>query len=174
MFEQYSYKTKFLALLCIFGMLSAAAYKRSFKTLIEVVKENHTLSEKTADISRKSKDSEKLALHIANLDKALGKEGVTKERIQQGIVGFATANHPGVSIHDLQPIHLYAYENYNIISNQLDLTGNANNLLRLGYDFEKQFDASRITSMNFYTTKKNNQSELLHLKIIFQNYENIP
>lgn len=171
MFEKYSYKQKCLALCGIFFMLSITAYKRSFSALFEVIKEHKTLTKTTEDFDKKSNNADILDKEIALLDKTIGKEGVSKEKVQQSIVSFTSENHPQVSISDLQPIHVFSDENYKIVTNQLDVTGNANQLLKLGYDFEKQFKFSRIVSMNFYTAK-NNKSELLHLKIIFQNYEN--
>ncbi|PKB18323.1 hypothetical protein [Flavobacterium sp. 5] len=172
MFENYSHKQKFHALIIVFFMLSITAYKRSFHTLYEVITEYHTLSKKAEDINRKAKNTNSLNKDIAYLDKIMGKEGVSKEMVQQGIVSFASENSRGISISDLKPIHDFQEDNYHIITNQLDVTGNSNQLLKLTYDFEKKFDFSRIVSMNFYTAKKNNKSEVLHLKMIFQNYEN--
>ncbi len=171
MFENYSYKQKFYALIAIFFMLSITAYKRSFHTLFEVVSEYRMLSKKADDINKKAKNNGTLKNDVEYLNKIIGKEGVTKEMVQQGIIGFASAA-PGVSINDLKPIHDYPETDYHIITNQLDVTGNANQLLELAYNFEKKFDYSRMVSQNFYTTKKNNKSEVLHLKMIFQNYEN--
>ncbi|MHC0439231.1 hypothetical protein [Flavobacterium sp. 3-210] len=172
MFEKYSYKKKFTALLVVFVMLSITAYKRSFHTLFQVLNEYKTLSEKTNDINKKAKNTGKLSQEIKYLDRVIGKEGITKEMIQQGIISFASTKDPKISINDLQPSHIFLTENYQVISNQLDITGNCNQLLALGYTFEKKFDYSRIVSMNYYTTKKNNNSQVLHLKMIFQNYEN--
>ncbi|RYG54870.1 MAG: hypothetical protein EOO01_00195 [Chitinophagaceae bacterium] len=171
MFEQYSYKTKFSALALVFCMLCVAAYKRSFHTLIEVVGENRQLSDTAADINLKSGNAGTLMAEIANLDKALGKEGATKEIVQQEIISFVTRRHAGVSINEVQPIHVFSDESYTAVTNQLDVTGTADRLLRLAYDFEKNFSLSKITSMDFYTVKKNDKTESLHLKIIFQNYE---
>jgi Tfp pilus assembly protein PilO len=172
MFENYSYKQKFHALIVLFFMLSIAAYKRSFHTLLDVVTEYQIVSKKADDINKKSKNTDALNKDIAYLDKIMGKEGISKEMVQQGIVSFASDNSRGISINDLKPIHDFSEDNYHIITNQLDVTGNTNQLLKLTYDFEKKFNLSRIVSMNFYTTKKNNKSEVLHLKMIFQNYEN--
>jgi Tfp pilus assembly protein PilO len=171
MFEQYSYKKKFMALVLIFVMLSITAYKRSFSTLFQTISEYKVLSSKTDELNKKANNANGLIKDVAYLDKIMGKEGTTKEMIQQGIVSFASENHNGISIHDVQPIHVFSDENYTTITNQLDITGSANQLLKLSYDFEKIFDLSRITSMNFYTIKNNNKSEVLHLKMIFQNYE---
>lgn len=172
MFENYSYKQKFYALIVVFFMLTAAAYKRSFHTLFDVITEYRTLSKKADDINKKSNNTDSLKKDIAYLDKIIGKEGVTKEMVQQGIVSFSSENSPSVSISDLKPIHDFPEDDYHIITNQLDVTGDSNQLLNLAYNFEKKFNLSRIVSINFYTTKKNNKSEVLHLKMIFQNYEN--
>lgn len=172
MFENYSYKQKFYALIGIFFMLSITAYKRSFHTLFDVVSEYRELSKKADDINKKAKNTGTLKNDVEYLNKIIGKEGVTKEMVQQEIISFASTN-SGVSINDLKPIHDYPETDYHIITNQLDVTGNANQLLELAYNFEKKFNYSRMVSQNFYTTKKNNnKSEVLHLKMIFQNYEN--
>ncbi|MCV9932939.1 hypothetical protein OIU80_11670 [Flavobacterium sp. LS1R47] len=172
MFEKYSYKQKIHALIVLFFMLSIVAYKRSFHNLFEVITTYKTTSKKADDINTKTKNIDSLIKDVAYLDKIIGKEGITKEIVQLGIVSFASKNAPEVSISDLQPIHDYPEDDYHIITNQLDITGNADQLLKLAYDFEKKFNLSRIVSMNFYITKKNNKSEVLHLKMIFQNYEN--
>lgn len=171
MFDNYSYKKKCIALGAIFVMLSATAYKRSFKGLFEVIAENQKLLNKSDEYGSKSKNYDGLLKDITILDNLIGKEGITKEEVQQNIVSFTGSRHPEVSISDLQPIHVFLDENYKITTNQLDLTGTANQLLKVAYDFERTFKFSRIVSMNFYTLK-NNKSEVLHLKIIFQNYEN--
>ncbi|MFD1602350.1 hypothetical protein [Flavobacterium artemisiae] len=152
-------------------MLSITAYKRSFHTLFEVISEYQALSKKADDINKKAKNTGTLKNDVDYLDKIIGKEGVTKEMVQQGIIGFATTN-SNVSINDLKPIHDYPETDYHIITNQLDVTGHTNQLLELAYNFEKKFNYSRMVSQSFYTTKKNNKSEVLHLKMIFQNYEN--
>ncbi|WP_281635429.1 hypothetical protein [Flavobacterium marginilacus] len=172
MFENYSYKQKFHALIVIFFMVSITAYKRSFCTLYEVISEYRTLSKTVDDINKKAKNTSGLNKDISYLDKIMGKEGVSKEMVQQGIISFASENSREISINDLKPIHDFLEDDYHIITNQLDVTGNSNQLLKLTYDFEKSFNLSRIVSMNFYTAKKNNKSEILHLKMIFQNYEN--
>lgn len=171
MFEKYSYKKKFLALLILTFIIAITAYKRSFSTLIQIIKEHNTLSDKIEDINKKAINSSDLAKEVAYLDRIIGKEGISKEVIQQEIVNFTSKRHPRVSINALEPIHLFQDENHTIITNQIDVTGNVNQLLKLGYDFEKNFSDSRIINMHFYSTKKNNKIDLLHFKIIFQNYE---
>jgi hypothetical protein len=172
MVEKYSNKQKLYALIVLFFLLSITAYKRSFHTLFDAVTEYRALSKKAQDIHKKAKSTGALTKDIAYLDQIMGKDGVSKEMVQQGIVGFVSENSPAVSISDLKPIHDFPQGDCHIITNQLDVTGTSNELLNLAYNFERKFTLSRMVSMNFYTTKKNNKSEVLHLKMIFQNYEN--
>jgi hypothetical protein len=171
MFEKYTYKQKCQALIVVFFMLCATTYKRSFSALIQVISEYKASSEKALDFKKKTSNTASLMKEIEYLNKTLGKEGNTKEKVQQEIISFIS-QYPEVSINDMQPLHIYENTDYKIITNQLDATGNSNSLLAMSYELEKKFDFSRIVGLKFYTTKKNNKSEALHLKIIFQNYEN--
>lgn len=170
-FEQYSYKTKFKALFIIFIMLGIAGYKRSFSNLINVINENKELNKKVVLLDKKAKDVEKLTAELSAMDNVIGKGGFDKEKIQQSIIQFAGSYN--VSVYDLQPIHIFNGDSYTIYTNQIDLTGNINELLKIAYDYEKNFTYSKPVSISFYTIRKNNKPDALHLKIIFQNYENI-
>lgn len=172
MFENYSYKKKFLALLVVFAMLSIAAYKRSFRPLLSVIHQYRVLSGKVSEFDNKQQNVNTLQREIAYLDKVIGKEGISKEEMQQGVIAFVSDKNPHLAINELQPIHLFSEGSALIITNQLDVSGDVNQLLKMGYDFEKDFDLSRLVSMNFYRLKNNNKTETLHLKMIFQNYEN--
>lgn len=173
MFNQYSYKQKLTVLLVVFFMLSIAAYKRSFSQLLHTYDQYIQLKEQISDFNSKSKQLENLNRDVALMNRVIGKGGESKETIQQEIMHFVSEKHPGVSINELQPIHVFQDDNYVVITNQLDVTGNANQLLKLAYDFEKEFTLSRVVSMKYYTTKKNNKADILHLKLIFHNYESI-
>lgn len=171
MFNNYSYKTKFKALIVIFCLLGLTAYRRSFSTLLAVISENKNLNEKVSTVTENSKNLRELTAELNSIDKVIGKEGIVKEKIQQDIIDFAT-QHGGISIHNLQSIHEYSDQNHIVYTNQLDITGDLNQLLSLSYKFEKEFTQSRLVSLNYYTAKKNNNTSVLHLKMIFQNYEN--
>lgn len=171
MFDSYTYRQKCAGLVIVTVVLSGAAYKRSFGPLMEVISENNKLVSKAENFGSNYKSVEELSRELAVIDRTLGKKDVTKEEIQQGIISF-TAKHEGVSISRLYPMHVFQNENYSIITSQLDITGSAQDLLVVGYAFEKEFALSRTVSLDFYKEKKN-KSEVLHLKIIFQNYESI-
>jgi hypothetical protein len=172
MFENYSYSTKLKALVVLFILLAITAYKRSFSSLVDAYQENKDLKEKINKINSKTSSLDKLSKEIATLDILIGKEGLSKEIVQQGIVSFVTKKSQNVSINNLQSIHEFKDTDFRIYTNQLDLTGNFNNLSQLAYSFETNFDYSKVVSLDYFVEKKNNTSNLLHLKIIFQNYEN--
>ncbi len=172
MFNQYSYKKKFTFLIVFIIMLGIAGYKRSFGNLISLYRQNNSLQQKKELIGQQSPNIDLLNKQISDLDRLIGKEGLEKEKIQQEIISFLVNNSSGISIYDLQPIHDYYDTDYNIFTYQLDLTGNYNNLLEAAYNFEKKFEYSKIISVRFYNDKKDNKTNVLHLKLIFQNYEN--
>lgn len=170
MFDNYSYKKKCVALSVIFVMLSAAAYKRSFCPLFDTICMHNELQDKARAMQNKTGNVNQLRSEIALLDSKIGKGMKKQEAIRQEIVSFAVKQR-GVSIYDLQPVHIFQSENNTITTNLLDVTGNINHLLALAYEYEKRFGLSGLVSMDFYTTKSNNMPDLLHLKIYFQNYE---
>jgi hypothetical protein len=172
MFEQYSYKTKLKFLVVLFCMLSIAAYRRSFSNLIEVIKENESLSKRNSQIENSSKNTKNIESELDALNKLIGKEGVKKEKIQQGIVAFILQNNPGVSINNMKPVHVFNDTNFNIHTYQVDMIGKFNQLIKTQYDFEKNFDDAKIVSTKWYTQNKDNKINTLHLTLIFQNYEN--
>lgn len=171
MFEQYSYKQKFLALLVISGMLTIAAYKRSFKTLIEVVKDHKELTRKKEELNQKLQSLNSLEQEVNYLDNIIGKEGIEPQEVQKDMVSFISRAQ-NVSIFDLQPIHTADNNQYLISTNQVDVTGGVNSLLQLSYNFERDFNKSRMVSLHFFKSNKNNKKDVLHLKMIFQNYAN--
>lgn len=172
MFNQYSYKVKFRFLLIFSVVLAITAYKRSYGNLFALFSENRELKERNIDVNKQKPNVRLLNQQIVALDKLIGKGDVEKDKIQREIVDFLVKNGSAVSIFDLQPVHEFQMEDYNIYTFQLDLTGSYNQLLTLMYHFEKQFDYSKIVSAKFYKEKRNNKIDILHLKLIFQNYEN--
>lgn len=172
MFEKYSHKTKFTALLIVAVMLAIAAYKRSFGPLLNLIVENRQLSEEINALEDSSGKFAALQAEVAAIDGIIGNGRADKEKVQQEIVRFVAGFEAPVSIYDVQPIHRYDDENYVIYTNQIDVTGGVNDLLALAYAFETRFALSRLANVRFYTTRKNNAPDILHLKLIFQNYEN--
>ncbi|AEW86797.1 hypothetical protein B0A78_11565 [Flavobacterium columnare NBRC 100251 = ATCC 23463] len=173
MFNQYTFKQKFKALIFVFFLLLITAYKRSFSPLMDSYGEYKTLKAKTQEINSKSSGVKKLNEEVTKLDLLIGKSEKEKEVIQQEIIDFVTKNHPEVTIHTIQPIHFFKEEHFSVITNTIVLSGTTNQLLKTAYNFENQFESSKLISLHFFTEKKNDKEEKLYLKLIFQNYEGI-
>lgn len=173
MFDQYSYKIKFRALIGVSILLACAAYKRSFGPLKEVVRQHSELSGKLAAMGSVAQDKGILEQDMSMLDRLIGKQDAQKEEVQQGIVAFVSKSGNHISFNNLQSIHEFHDEQYIVYTYQLDMTGQYNDLLKMLYDFEKHFDYSKVVSVHFFAEKKNNIAEKLHLNITFQNYENL-
>ncbi|WP_264557916.1 hypothetical protein [Flavobacterium sp. N1718] len=156
MFENLSYKTKFRALIVIACMLSVAAYRRSFYPLFQVVEEHHALSEKVREITQRTEGKRDLDKKLSLLDRLIGKQDVVPDQVQQDIISFVTQHASGrISVNKLAPVHAIQEGRYRIFSYQVELTGSFNDLLRLSYEFEKSFTDSKIVSMQFFVTRKN-------------------
>lgn len=171
MFEQYSYKFKFKALLAILVVLSIAAYKRSFGPLINAVKENSTLQQNMKEGTSEVLNLQQLKSDIKYLDNLIGRRGIGKEKIQNEIITFLSGFDKNIALHQLQTIHEYTSTDYTIYSYQLDIIGDLNKMLHVLYEFEKKFHYSKIMSTRFYTAVQSDKKNVLHLSIIFQNYE---
>lgn len=170
MFDKYTYKQKFIALLIVFIMLGITSYKRSFKGLFDVYSENKRLASLYDEMKNKSENLNLLTMQIANYDNYLGKQFLPEEIVQQEIVSFV-AKEKGISINSLESIHSFEGETYFVYTNQLDVTGQMNDLLGLSYNFETKFDKSRVISTRLYTEKNNIKGKVVHLKVLFQNYK---
>lgn len=173
MFNQYTFKQKFKALLVVFCLLAITAYKRSFSQFIASYSEYKALNEKSLEINSKTSGLNKLSEEVTKLDLLIGKSDKEKEIVQQEIIDFVAKNHPEIAIDGIQPIHYFKDEHFSAITNSIILSGNTNQLLRTAYDLESRFESSKLVSMHFFTEKKNDKEEKLHLKLIFQNYEGI-
>ena len=107
MFESYSYKKKFIALILIFCMLSVAAYRRSFKSLIEAYKENKELKELSNSIKSKTDNIDGLRNKVYQYDKFLGNQNVSNDVIQQEIISFSTDLKEHIKILNLEWLKKY-------------------------------------------------------------------
>ena len=90
MFENLTYKQKFLAIIAISVLLGFTAYKRSFKLTIDAYNEYHELSEQLYEIKSSSSTVQELDTEIRFLDNLLGKENMESVLVQQEILNFVT------------------------------------------------------------------------------------
>jgi hypothetical protein len=173
MFNQYSFKQKFIALIVLFFILCITAYKRSFSLFIQLYNEHVVLTEKMEKVNSESKNLSVLESEIEKLDSYIGKQNIDKDKIQDEILNFISVKYQNIRIVKLNPIHVFENDKIGYLSNEIEVSGEVNDLLKLSLDLEKQFDYSKIRSLKYFTVIKNNTVTGLHLKILFQSYENI-
>src|SRR5690606_3933449 len=172
-FEQYSYKQKFFALLVLSVIMAITAYKRSFKNSLYLLKENKELKQKIELVNEKSGELQNLNMEIKTIDSFMGKENVDMTKVRQEILNFlANSKNTNILVTSFPSPHTYSDQNYTIYSNVLEISGTFNELLETAYEFEKYFTYSKVVSTEFFTVKKGSDKKELHLIIIFQNYEN--
>lgn len=175
MFENFSYKKKFLALIALTIMLGITAYKRSFNMTIDAYK-NLNLSRSTlAKISNSQQRITGLRAEVAYLDKIIGKETANADLVQQEILNMFTAISTEAELVKLEEVHRAKNDYFNIFTNRLILSGKFNDLLAVSYQYEKEFEFSRVVSLRFYLERESRtRRKKLFQQIIFQNYEKIP
>src|SRR5690606_1817052 len=148
-FANYSFKTKFYALIALSILLFCTAYKRSFSTFFSVWQEHRALSEQSKEIDQKKSGFRTLQLELGRLDAVIGKGTGSPEKVQQEIIGFVSQRNRA-TITNLQPIHKKDDGRYRINTYQIDLSGKINELLEIAYDFEKIFSHAKLVSLKFY------------------------
>ncbi len=174
MFENLSYKKKFFALLGLMVVLGITAYKRSFSMTIDAATVLEESKQKLAKVNNSQQRITNLASEVAYLDKLIGKEVANPDVVQQEILNTFTEISTKTDLVKLEEIHKASDEYFNIYTNRLVLTGNYGDLLKTTYNYEKEFDFSRVVSLQFYIEKEpRTRRKRLFEQIIFQNYEKI-
>jgi len=172
MFENLTYKQKFLAIIAISVLLGFTAYKRSFKLTLDAFSEYYELNEKLEEISSSSTTIQEVDTEIRFLDNLLGEESMEPVLVQQEILDFVTHKSNSVIVFDLAEVHEASDNKFLIYTNQLTIEGSFEELLKMVYEFEKEFPYSRVVNTSFFKKKDFKTRRIkLYAKLIFQNYE---
>ncbi|OEK09141.1 hypothetical protein A8C32_10425 [Flavivirga aquatica] len=172
MFKDLTYKRKFFLAIIGFVLLFLASYKKTFKHTWVAKNQLKHVEKKLASTNNSFDSLYVLKEEIKSLDNLIGGHSLNPILVQQKILDFISRTDPKVNIVAIENVHLFKTKEFLIYSNQIELEGDYEKLLKLLYETEKYFNDSRVVSSEFYskknyTTKKQN----LFLKIILQNYE---
>jgi len=152
-FDNYSYKQKNLALLVLGVLLVAVAYKRSFKTTFETQAYIAELALKKEEAISSQQAIRQLQLEIANVNKLLGKENVSIERVQQGFLNFFALKSSGLSVQQIEEVYTFDHPDFSINTFRIDVKGDFIQQLRFINNLEKDFDEARLIHTHFETQK---------------------
>lgn len=171
LFDKYSYKQKNLALLVLGVLLFAVSYKRSFKTTIETTSYISELNDKQAEAELSNQSIRRLQLEIATVNRLLGKENISIERIQQGFLNFFARYSSGLSVQQIEEVYTYDHPDFSINTFRIDIKGNFISQLRFMNALERNFDEARLIHTHFETKKDlvSGNSELI-TTLLLQNY----
>lgn len=172
MFKNLTYKKKFIAVLLCFLLLLVASYKKTFKDTIEAKKQLNLVERNLAKTNSSFNELYLVKNEVKYLDNLIGGNSIKPEQVQQKVLDFITKEGQNIDVINISDVHLFSNEDFLVYTNQIELEGNYEDLIRLFYKIEKDFKDSRVVSANLnakkdYRTKTTN----LILTIILQNYE---
>jgi hypothetical protein len=171
LFEKYSYKQKNLALLVIGVLLFAVAYKRSFSTTIETTAYIAELKEKKQQAESSQSEIANLQLEISTVNRLLGRENVSIERVQQGFLNFFALKSRSLSVQQIEEVYTFDHPDFSINTFRIDIKGDYLSQLRFMHALEKEFDDARLIHTHFETKKDlvSGKSDLIST-LLLQNY----
>lgn len=170
-FDKYTYKQKNYALLVLGVLLAAVAYKKGFGPTLEI-KEYRTELEQKLELAASADDQIRTKqIEIAQLNRLLGEEGNTIEKVQQEFLNFFAANARDVSVHEINEVLHFQHPDFAINTHRVVLRGNYNSTLRFLYEVEKRFKLAKILNVSFEFTKKEADGDKgLFTTVLIQNY----
>lgn len=172
MFNNLTYKKKFIILLVGFLFIGIGAYNKKIRETLVKRKELKTIEKQLVNTDQSYNTLFSLQDQVKGLDNIIGGNNLKPELVQPSILNFITKKGQDVNVVSIEDVHTFSDTEFKIYSNQITVEGAYNNLIELLYTIEKEYKASRIVSTNLYS-KKNYQTKTtkLYLKIILQNYE---
>lgn len=171
LFEKYSYKQKNLALLVLGVLLFAVSYKRSFRNTIETHSYLAELEQKKAEAEASQSTIQRLQLEISTVNRLLGKENVSIERVQQGFLNFFAMKSSGLSVQQIEEVYTFDHPDFSINTFRIDIKGDYLHQLRFIHKLEKEFEDARLIHTHFETKKDlvSGKSDLI-ATLLLQNY----
>ncbi len=176
MFDKYSFKIKNRALLVVFILLAFASYKRSFVLTILAKSEITQQEMNLLNVKNCEEDLNILLQTISVLDKNIGKSNIKPDKIQQEIFNYISklAIKYKINIESIDETHTYSNVDFSILSNEVILEGRFNDLTKVIYDLETNFEYARLINVEFYRKSElSTKTTKLYAKILFQHYHQI-
>lgn len=170
-FDKYSYKQKNYGLLVVIVLLLAVTYKKSISVTLETKKYEHELNEQLKLAESASSQIRVKQTKIAHLNRVLGKENSTVEKVQQGFLNFFAKQSNGLFVFKIDEVIKFQHPDFTINTHQIVLKGDYTNTLKFIYKLEKDFDLARLTNVSFeYKKVDSEQPEALYTTLLIQNY----
>ena len=171
-FDKYTYKQKNYALLLLGVLLIAVAYKRSFKTTLETRAYKQEIEEKIRAAKYASQNIKSIQQALLQLNKVIGKENITIEKVQQGFLNFFARRSQHLTVYQIDEVLSYRHPDFTVLTHRVVLRGNFIDALKFIYALEKEFDQAKLLNVSFEYKKMNaDQGEDLYTVLLLQNSE---
>lgn len=171
-FEQYSYKQKNYALLILAVLLIAVSYKRAFKVTIETIDAKQEMGQKIELAKHAVQEIRNTQKDISFLNKLLGKENVTIEKVQQTFLDFLEKKSKNVIVYQMDEVLTFNHPDFTINTHRVILKGKFKPTLMFLYHLEKEYDLAKLVHVDFAYKKFNSdEKDQLFTTILLQNYE---
>ncbi len=170
-FDKYTYKKKNYALAILAVLLIAVAYKRAFSVSIET---RHLRDELKEEVLRaKSADTEirSRQVDLARLNRYLGEENNTVEKVQQGFLNFFAKKANGLLVHQIDEVMNFKHPDFEINTHRIVIRGDYLKTLTFIYELEKEFTLAKILNLKFEFRRYSlEEDKHLYTTILIQNY----
>lgn len=170
-FDSYSFKQKNYALAILAVLLIALAYKKAFSVSLETVKYRTELSEKLERSSHADQEIRTKQIEIMKLNRFLGKENNSVEKVQQGFLNFFADTAEHLTVYQIDEVLNFKHPDFEINTHSIVLKGDYTSTLKFIYAMETDFPLGKILNIKFeYKRPSSEDSEALYTTILMQNY----
>lgn len=171
-FEKYTYKQKNYALLLLAVLLIAVVYKRAFNPTLETLTYKKEIQEKIERSKSAFQDISMLQKNLIQLNRLIGKENVTVEKVQQGFLNFFARRSSRIHVYQIDEVLTYKHPDFTILTHRIVLRGNFIDALKFIYILEKEFNLAKVLNVSFEYKKMNADGPAdLYTALMLQNYE---
>ena len=170
-FDKYTYKQKNFALIVLSVLLIAAAYKRAFSVSIASGNYQEELEQRLIKANNADKEIKMIQGEIVGLNRFLGEENNSIEKVQQNFLNFFAKKAKGISVHQIDEVLNFKHPDFEINTHRIVIKGDYTDILKFLYAFEKEFRLAKIVSVRFeYKRFPTEESKHLYATIFIQNY----
>ncbi len=170
-FDKYSFKQKNYALLILTVLILFVAYKRVFSTTIETLNYRDELEQKIEFASKSDKEIREQQLRLSVLNKYIGEENNSVEKVQQGFLNFFAERSNGLKVIQIDEVLNYKHPDFEINTHRIVLEGDYSNAIRFIYELEREYNLAKLLNVNFtYSKNDSNSSAKLYTTLLIQNY----
>lgn len=171
LFQKYTYRQKKLALVVVFVLLAAVAYKRSFSITLQQLSLNSELQIKRAEAETSIDRLKTKQNELKLINQIVGQENVPNEKVQQKFLSFFDEKSKNLSVERMEEVYTFDHPDYTINTNLITIKGDYINTVKFIYNLEKNFTFARIVSSNLQLkTNRILQKSELHTTILLQNF----